>query len=54
MVERFSMGLELLILWPKKKALKRREAQTPNKNHLGNHYIKIDGLQVIYFLFEKI
>lgn len=48
------MGLELLILWPKKKkALKRRETQTPNKN-LGNHYIKIDGLQVIYFLFEKI
>ena len=47
------MGLEVLFIWQKKKkALKRRKAQTPNKD-LGNHYIKVDGLQIIYFLKKK-
>ena len=49
------MGLEVFFLWQKnknKKALKRRKVQTPNKD-LGNHYIKVDGLQMIYFLKKK-
>ena len=48
----FSMGLEVFFLWQKKKKSTKKK-ESPNTKDLGNHYIKVDGLQMIYFLKKK-